>query len=268
MIKEGEKLTMSIYDPMIYRVEEENSERYYKMPKELFLSELYKGLSSDARVLYSILMDRKELSRKNGWVDEYGQVFLIYTREHIADLLNVSIRTAGKVFKQLREADLIIEAQQGLNKPNKIYVKRVTYSVGTKGQAECSGQDKHKLLTNDTELKETESNNNSERDSQYYSIYELSTLGSLTDNIEVAWRIMEYGHKYQWIKGTAHPKLKESQLVSAIDTLESIDEKFGLTTSDWNSLIDRYFAESPSDCNINHFTHGNELAGTIRGMLS
>ena len=59
---------MTNHNTRIYRLEEENSQKFYQLPKELMTSALYKDMSLNAKVLYALLLDRKELSRKNGWL--------------------------------------------------------------------------------------------------------------------------------------------------------------------------------------------------------
>ncbi|WP_313265674.1 replication initiator protein A [Enterococcus sp.] len=114
----------------VYTVAEENSHRFYQLPKELFINESYKGLSISAKMIYSFLLDRKELSRTNNWIDEYGQVFLLFTRKHVGEMLNLSDKPVTNAFKELIKADLIKEERQGLNKPNKIYVCKINYGIG------------------------------------------------------------------------------------------------------------------------------------------
>ena len=38
----------------------------------------YENLSSDAKLLYALLLNRMNLSRKNGWFDEEKRVFIYY----------------------------------------------------------------------------------------------------------------------------------------------------------------------------------------------
>lgn len=52
---------------------------FYMLPKDLVNDELFKGLSSDGKILYSCLLDRNELSIKNGWLDSEGRVYIIFT---------------------------------------------------------------------------------------------------------------------------------------------------------------------------------------------
>ena len=47
---------------------------FYRIPKALFLESRFQNLSTDAKTLYGILLDRMSLSAKNGWLDEQGRV--------------------------------------------------------------------------------------------------------------------------------------------------------------------------------------------------
>ena len=51
---------------------QEESENYafYRTPKVLCTDKRFQGLSSDAKLLYGILLDRIQLSQKNNWIDE------------------------------------------------------------------------------------------------------------------------------------------------------------------------------------------------------
>ena len=50
---------------------------YFRIPKALFQDHRFRQLSTDARTLYGILLDRMSLSAKNGWLDEQGRVYII-----------------------------------------------------------------------------------------------------------------------------------------------------------------------------------------------
>lgn len=104
----------------------ENS--YYQIPQELFVNSLYKEkLNSDSKILYAFLLDRLSLSQRNHWFDEYGRVYLIFTREEVQDKLCLSEKTVTKAFKQLTDTNLIAEKRQGLGKPNLIYVGKIQH---------------------------------------------------------------------------------------------------------------------------------------------
>ena len=100
--------------------------RFYQMPKFLFEGEFKQGLSNDAKVLYSLLKDRHELSIQNNWVNEENEVYLVYTREDMADMLGCSQPTLRKSIKQLLDFGLMEEERMGLNRANRIYLTAVT----------------------------------------------------------------------------------------------------------------------------------------------
>ena len=58
---------------------------FYRIPKALFQEPRFQNLSTDAKTLYGILLDRMSLSAKNGWLDEQGRVFIIFTIQEVRD---------------------------------------------------------------------------------------------------------------------------------------------------------------------------------------
>ena len=60
---------------------------YFRVPKILFLDIKFKDLSTDAKTLYGILLDRMGLSVKNGWLDEQGRVYIIFPVQEVMDAL-------------------------------------------------------------------------------------------------------------------------------------------------------------------------------------
>ena len=96
--------------------------RFYRIPKSLFKVEKYKKMSLTAKVLYGLLDDRRELSLKNKWIDEEDNIYLIFTRAEIQEILCLSDRPVTSAFKELNTYGLIEEIKQGLTKPNIIYV--------------------------------------------------------------------------------------------------------------------------------------------------
>ena len=75
---------------------------FYRIPKALFLESRFQNLSTDAKTLYGILLDRMSLSAKNGWLDEQGRVFIIFT---IEDILVLHLHDYhARCFHSLRDA--------------------------------------------------------------------------------------------------------------------------------------------------------------------
>ena len=99
---------------------------FYRVPKILFTAECFKSLSCEAKVLYGLLLDRMSLSIKNRWFDEEDRVYIVFTVDEIAELLNCGTQKAVKLMKELdteKGIGLIEKRRLGLGKPNVIYVK-------------------------------------------------------------------------------------------------------------------------------------------------
>ena len=97
--------------------------KFYQLPKELYELEKYKDLSNDACVLYAMLRDRLQVSVKNGWVDEEGRVYFIYTREEAAIMIRKTERTIRKYFNELVEVNLLEEKIDG--RTYKLYLGKI-----------------------------------------------------------------------------------------------------------------------------------------------
>ena len=114
----------------LYKINEVTQHKYYQVPKELYTNPRYKTtINNDAKMLYALLLDRMELSRTNGWIEDDGTIFLIFKREDLADMLDICSTTVWRAIKQLKEVGLIEEKRQGLNRPNLIYIGKIDYSV-------------------------------------------------------------------------------------------------------------------------------------------
>ena len=106
--------------------EEVLKEDYIQMPKWLF-NEEFKSLSNDGKVLYSVLRDRHRLSLSNNWVNDKNEIYFLFSRENMAEMLNCNIKSAIKYFKELLKFNLVEEKRQGINKPNIIYLLDVSF---------------------------------------------------------------------------------------------------------------------------------------------
>lgn len=142
-----------------YKIDEISQHKYYQVPKELYTNERYKTtINNDAKVLYALLLDRMELSRKNDWVDDDGTIFLMFKREDLADMLGICVTTVWRAFKQLKDVGLIAEKRQGLNRPNLIYIGKINYSTPENKQDKS---DDTSSLPSDSEILNDRSFNNS-----------------------------------------------------------------------------------------------------------
>ena len=98
---------------------------FFRIPKELITSDEYRGLSVAAKFLYGVLLDRQALSKKNGWKDRYGNIYIFATLTDVRRTLCCSEKTAVKVLKDLETYGLIRKVRRGWCMPNLIYVKNL-----------------------------------------------------------------------------------------------------------------------------------------------
>ena len=148
---------------------EEQSESYsfYRIPKMLFTEEIFEALSTDAKVLYGLLLDRISLSRENGWLDDAGRVYVYYTIKSVKKSMRCANTKACGLLRELDEFGLIERKKQGLGKPTIIYVKDFTrFRKAELLDSEKQNSvilhtgtlDNRKSETNKTEKNNTESN--------------------------------------------------------------------------------------------------------------
>lgn len=103
----------------IYRKAEK---KFLMLPALLIYGELYRSLDSGAKIAWTILNDRANLSKKNGWYDEKGNVYFVYTNQELMNLVNVSEPTIVKIKKELISYGLLEQKRMGRGKANLLYI--------------------------------------------------------------------------------------------------------------------------------------------------
>ncbi|MEB7040059.1 replication initiator protein A [Staphylococcus gallinarum] len=106
-----------------FNIQQQYREKFYQLPKVFFTNEKYMQLSNDAKIAYALLKDRLELSIKNNWFDENGDIFFIFTNEKLKAILNCHDGKLTKIKKELSKSDLLEQVRCGQGKPNKLYLK-------------------------------------------------------------------------------------------------------------------------------------------------
>lgn len=102
---------------------------FYRIPRQLIVGPEFKQVSTDAKLLYGLMLDRMGLSARNGWYDEENRVFIYYPLDEIKEALNCGNDKAVKLLAELdtgKGIGLIQRVKQGQGKPARIYVKRFT----------------------------------------------------------------------------------------------------------------------------------------------
>ncbi|MBR6040661.1 MAG: replication initiator protein A, partial [Clostridia bacterium] len=146
----------------IYSIEPERFS-FIRVPKILLQNEAYSGISAEAKLLYSLLFDRTELSNKNGWLDDQNRVYIIFTIAEIKECMNCGNKKAIQLLDELEnKAGLIERKRQGLGKPNLIYVKSFFRTVDKYGERhflKCQNDTSGSMKMTPQEVSESHSTN-------------------------------------------------------------------------------------------------------------
>lgn len=100
-----------------------NKYSFLKVPTIMLEDEMFKDLSAEAILLYSLMLDRVNLSWQNGWFDqETGDVYIIFTLEETLEKFKRGKTFLSRARKSLQDLGLIEVERQGLGLPARIYV--------------------------------------------------------------------------------------------------------------------------------------------------
>ena len=113
------------FGKLFYPCDEIYVPSFFRLPRPLLVWHDFDTISNEAKLLYTLLLDRMSLSVSNGWFDETGQIYVYYTLAEAQSMLGCSRPTALKAFAQLDTESgigLIRRHNQGLGKPARIYV--------------------------------------------------------------------------------------------------------------------------------------------------
>ena len=109
-----------------YMKESEQMLQYFQFPK--FLLKLQ--ISQNAKFLYMVLYDRARISRKNSWIDKYGNVYLIFPIEELSAQIGKCKSSVKTALKELDDVGLLVRRSGGFSKPNHLYVKIPSNEIG------------------------------------------------------------------------------------------------------------------------------------------
>ena len=194
---------------------------FYRIPKILFSQDKFWNVSTDAKLLYGILLDRMNLSARNGWLDEAGRVYIIFTIEEIKESLGCAEKKAVKLLDELeKKAELIERKRQGLGKPNLIYVKNFISGSVERQFLNCQNdnsatfqntiQDLSKAQGNNTDIKNTDLSDTN-------SIFPSENCGKENGN-------EEYQQYYQYFYEQLGMEYLQKDYPYDVDRLENILE--------------------------------------------
>ena len=138
----------------------EQSDQYafYRIPKALIVEAYFQDMSTDAKLLYGLLLDRVSLSASSGWFDEQGRVYIIYTISSIMRDLHCASKKAVKLLKELEKYGMVEKVTRGQGKPALIYVKNFS-TLWSKAQfQDCQKENPRMVESTTLELSKAQCN--------------------------------------------------------------------------------------------------------------
>lgn len=248
-----------------YKDFEVDDQLFYKMPKSLFNNPMYKGLSIEAKAIYTILRDRMRLSKDNGWTNEERDIFLLFSRADLAEIVECSIDTITKAMKQLIKFELVEEKRQGLGKPNLIFICHIKLDDTKKPPRtpknkesfrfrKNRNQDSANIGTNKTELSENEKNANEQG---FVSGETKTVLSPNMKNVLTMRKIFDdcyeefYGKRYQ-----KHTPKKNREID---DALLMFFAEYPVGADGMKEMVLAYFNNVDCNHSLPHFVSGDIL---------
>lgn len=231
-----------------YSKNEVYENRFYKIPKAFFKTEEYKDMSLYSKVIYGFLDDRRELSLKNNWVDKENNIYLIFTRKEIQDMLCLSDKPVSRAFQELTKKGLIEEVVQGLNKPNLIYVCHIDFTnienMRTRKNSDSrigdnTTQESEIIRCNDTDLNKTD---------QKETEKILHHLSQSDDTFILEYLLIMDNY------GFRHKRVNEENYNKILTEISDLKGD-GIELDDWVSAVEEHFENLPegNDGDINCF---------------
>lgn len=148
---------------------------FYQVPKILITDDQFADITTDAKLLYSLMLDRSSLSAKNGWLDKEGKVYIFYTLEQIMTDMHCANQKATKLLKELETKGLIERKKRGQGKVTRIYVR--DFATGLHGD----GNGERQIETHENHDSQTHEN----RESRDVKITSPDSWKSCTNNTHI-----------------------------------------------------------------------------------
>ena len=202
---------------------------FYRIPKALFTDSYFKDLSSDAKILYGLMLDRMSLSIKNQWFDDKNRAYIYFSIEDIMELLNCGRNKAIKSMRELDDETGIANFMKSQNQ--------------TSRSPENKLQEVYISNPNNTNLSDTEMNDN--KSNQIVSADENRSDGdNRSEDYQAYENLVKETIDYESLEVTHHDDMRQvDEIVNLIvETVMCKNDKI-LIASNWYpaSLVKKKF---------------------------
>ena len=115
------------------------------VPKALFKDERYCSLSTTAKVLYSLMLDRLKYAAQNRWVDQKGKLYVIYPKSEMIRDLNSTRYRVDYAVSELESMGNMVRVVKDNGRPNRFYINDI--SKNEEGNAMMTIKDLMEMVT-------------------------------------------------------------------------------------------------------------------------
>ena len=202
---------------------------FYRIPKALFTDSYFKDLSSDAKILYGLMLDRMSLSIKNQWFDDKNRAYIYFSIEDIMELLNCGRNKAIKSMRELDDETGIANFMKSQNQ--------------TSRSPENKLQEVYISNPNNTNLSDTEMNDN--KSNQIVSADENRSDGdNRSEDYQAYENLVKETIDYESLEVTHHDDMRQvDEIVNLIVEIVMCKNDKILIASNWYpaSLVKKKF---------------------------
>ena len=96
------------------------------VPKALFKDARYCSLSTTAKVLYSLMLDRLKYAAQNRWVDQKGKLYVIYPKSEMIRDLNSTRYRVDYAVSELESMGNMVRVVKDNGRPNRFYINDIS----------------------------------------------------------------------------------------------------------------------------------------------
>lgn len=96
------------------------------VPKVLFKDERYCSLSTTAKVLYSLMLDRLKYAAQNRWIDQKGKLYVIYPKREMINDLNSTRYRVDYAVSELKSMGNMVRIVKDNGRPNRFYINDIS----------------------------------------------------------------------------------------------------------------------------------------------
>ena len=96
--------------------------QFIPVPNKLFHTKEYFKISSNAKLVYILFVERLGLSKQNKLCNQKEEIYIVYSQKKLCKILNKTDKTIKKSIDELIENKLIYKEKTEIGKVDKYYI--------------------------------------------------------------------------------------------------------------------------------------------------